>query len=110
MLVLLNKFFFVLKLTTFVFLDETYNLETGDKLTTNQMSAYVVGAGGFGGPRNSKHSVACIDPPKRNPCASFTQKTSPDQVRKLINILILEYFEDLSRLSKKIFLRLRCTD
>lgn len=61
-------------------LDETFDVATGDKLTTNQMSAFIIGAGGFGGPRNSSHTVPCIDPPKRKPCASVTQKTSPDQV------------------------------
>ena len=63
-----------------LFLDETYDMATGDKLTTNQMSAYAVGAGGFGGPRNSSSIIPCVDPPNRKPCASVTQKTSPDQV------------------------------
>ncbi|XP_001606624.1 peroxisomal multifunctional enzyme type 2 isoform X1 [Nasonia vitripennis] len=58
---------------------ETYDVATGDKLTTNQISAFAVGAGGFGGPRNSRHLVPCVEPPKRKPCVSVTQKTSPDQ-------------------------------
>lgn len=61
--------------------DETYDVTTGDKLTTNQISAFAVGGGGFGGPRNSRHLIPCVEPPKRKPCVSVTQKTSPDQVR-----------------------------
>ncbi|XP_058795537.1 peroxisomal multifunctional enzyme type 2-like [Phymastichus coffea] len=58
---------------------ETYDVATGDKLTTCQMSAYAVGAGGFGGPRNSSNVIPCIEPPNRKPCVSVTQKTSVDQ-------------------------------
>lgn len=62
------------------FLDDTFEVSTGDKLATSQMSVFAVGAGGFGGPRNSPHVIPCVDPPKRKPCASVTQKTSRDQV------------------------------
>ncbi|XP_014237717.1 peroxisomal multifunctional enzyme type 2-like [Trichogramma pretiosum] len=58
---------------------ETFDVETGEKLATNQMSAFAVGAGGFGGPRNSPHVIPCIDAPKKKPCASVTQKTNSDQ-------------------------------
>lgn len=58
---------------------ETFDTTTGDKLTTHQMSIFVIGAGGFGGTRNSSHIIPCIDHPKRKPCASVIQKTSPDQ-------------------------------
>lgn len=45
------------------------------------MSIFVVGAGGFGGRRDSPHVIPTIEPPKRKPDASDTQKTSIDQVR-----------------------------
>ncbi|XP_012286538.1 peroxisomal multifunctional enzyme type 2 [Orussus abietinus] len=58
---------------------ETYDLKSGNKLTTGQMSIYVNGAGGFGGPRTSKYVIPPIDPPKSKPEKSVTQKTSVNQ-------------------------------
>jgi 3-hydroxyacyl-CoA dehydrogenase/3a,7a,12a-trihydroxy-5b-cholest-24-enoyl-CoA hydratase len=55
--------------------------ESGDKVISAQWSIFVVGAGGFGGKRNSEHIVPHVDPPKRKPDASLTYKTSIDQVR-----------------------------
>lgn len=43
---------------------ETYD-ENGEKLALAQMTIFVVGAGGFGGPRNSNKAVPTVDPPKR---------------------------------------------
>ncbi|XP_057365697.1 peroxisomal multifunctional enzyme type 2-like [Daphnia carinata] len=53
--------------------------ETGDKVISAQWSIFVVGAGGFGGKRNSDHIVPSVDPPKRKPDASLSYKTSIDQ-------------------------------
>ena len=55
--------------------------ESGDKVVSAQWSIFVVGAGGFGGKRNSEHIIPPVDPPKRKPDASLTYKTSIDQVR-----------------------------
>lgn len=55
-------------------------METGDILTRSQMSAYVIGAGGFNGPRNSSHVIPTLDHPKRKPDMSVLQRTNPDQV------------------------------
>lgn len=54
--------------------------ETGDKVISAQWSIFVVGAGGFGGKRNSDHIVPSVDAPKRKPDASLSYKTSIDQV------------------------------
>jgi 3-hydroxyacyl-CoA dehydrogenase/3a,7a,12a-trihydroxy-5b-cholest-24-enoyl-CoA hydratase len=86
---LLDHFIFILKFVcnfSFIYflLDETYDISTGDKLTTHQTSIFIVGASGFVSSRNSPHVIPCIDPPKRKPCVSVTEKTSPDQVSKLI--------------------------
>lgn len=58
---------------------ETFDSETGDRLARCQMSAFIVGGGGFNGPRNSPHVIPTIDPPKRNPDMSVLQKTNSDQ-------------------------------
>ena len=44
------------------------------------MSAFIVGGGGFNGPRNSPHVIPTVDPPKRKPDMSVLQKTNSDQV------------------------------
>lgn len=59
---------------------ETFDVASGEKIATSQMSVFVVGAGRFGGPRESKHTIPPVEPPKRKPCASVTQKTNTDQV------------------------------
>ena len=54
--------------------------ETGDKVVSGQWAIFVVGAGGFGGKRASDNIVPPVDPPKRQPDASLSYKTSIDQV------------------------------
>ena len=44
------------------------------------MSAFIVGGGGFNGPRNSPHVIPTVEPPKRKPDMSVLQKTNSDQV------------------------------
>lgn len=58
---------------------ETFN-EKKEKVAFNQFSIFVVGAGNFGGKRTSDSIRAPVDPPKRNPDASVSQKTGIDQV------------------------------
>lgn len=58
---------------------DSFNVANGEKLTTGQLSLYVVGAGGFQGKRTSAHDIPTADPPKRKPDASVSQKTSIDQ-------------------------------
>lgn len=63
----------------FVIQMETYDTTNGDKIATAQMSVFVIGAGGFQGKRTSTNLIPTIEPPKRKPDASVTQKTSYDQ-------------------------------
>lgn len=58
---------------------ETFNRENGEKLATGQIGVFAVGAGGFQGPRTSSHTIPTVEPPKRQPDASISQKTSHDQ-------------------------------
>ncbi|XP_008559784.1 peroxisomal multifunctional enzyme type 2 [Microplitis demolitor] len=58
---------------------ETYDVDSGDKLSVGQMVGVIKGAGGFGGPRNSKYEIPLVDAPKRKPDASVTQQTCVDQ-------------------------------
>ncbi|XP_043466254.1 peroxisomal multifunctional enzyme type 2 [Leptopilina heterotoma] len=53
--------------------------ENGDKLTTTQMSVFVIGGGGFNGKRTSPHIIPTFDHPKRKPDMSVQQKTNIDQ-------------------------------
>lgn len=56
---------------------ETY---AGNKLIfRNQLTIFVVGQGGFNGPRSSKHAIQPVPPPKRPADAVVEQKTSEDQ-------------------------------
>lgn len=59
---------------------ETYDTTNGEKIATGQLSVFIIGAGGFQGKRTSTNLVPTIEPPKRKPDASVTQKTSYDQV------------------------------
>jgi len=53
--------------------------ETGDIVLLNQMSIFVVGAGGFGGARSSEHLINVSTIPPRQPDASTEYQTSADQ-------------------------------
>ena len=63
----------------FVVQMETYDTTNGDKIATAQLSLFVIGAGGFQGKRTSTNLIPTIEPPKRKPDASVTQKTNYDQ-------------------------------
>lgn len=56
-------------------------MESGEKLAKLQMSVFIVGAGGFNGPRNSSHIIPTLEHPKRKPDMSVQQKTNVDQVK-----------------------------
>ncbi|XP_063984976.1 peroxisomal multifunctional enzyme type 2 [Diachasmimorpha longicaudata] len=58
---------------------ESFNAETGDKLTTGRIAAIAKGAGGFGGPKRSHHEIPGVETPKRTPDTSYSEQTSPDQ-------------------------------
>ena len=53
--------------------------ETGDIVLLNQMSIFVVGAGGFGGARSSEHLINVSTIPPRQADASTEYQTSVDQ-------------------------------
>ncbi|KAB7501939.1 Peroxisomal multifunctional enzyme type 2 [Armadillidium nasatum] len=53
--------------------------EKGDLIATSQWSVFVVGDGGFNGPRNSSNVVPLASPPDRKPDVVSTFKTSVDQ-------------------------------
>ncbi|XP_054466225.1 peroxisomal multifunctional enzyme type 2 [Anoplopoma fimbria] len=56
------------------------NTYSGDELICfNQFSVFVVGAGGFGGNRNSEKAKAPLPPPKRAPDAVVIDSTTRDQ-------------------------------
>lgn len=57
---------------------DTYDVN-GEKLSTGQMSAFIVGAGGFKGKRTSTFAIPTVDPPTRNPDVTVMQKTNVDQ-------------------------------
>jgi 3-hydroxyacyl-CoA dehydrogenase/3a,7a,12a-trihydroxy-5b-cholest-24-enoyl-CoA hydratase len=58
---------------------DTYNVANEEKLSTGQISIFIVGAGGFKGKRTSAHAIPTVDPPVRNPDVTVTQQTSVDQ-------------------------------
>ncbi|XP_011645848.1 peroxisomal multifunctional enzyme type 2-like isoform X2 [Pogonomyrmex barbatus] len=58
---------------------DTYNVANEEKLSSGQMSIFVIGAGGFKGKRTSTHTISTVDPPARNPDVTVTQKTNIDQ-------------------------------
>lgn len=68
---------------------ETFD-EKNEKLAFNQFSTFVVGAGKFGGKRNSDEARPTANPPKRPPDASISEKTGIDQVRKVFGDSISE--------------------
>ena len=55
---------------------------TGDPVFRNQLSVFVVGSGGFGGPRESDKAVRPAKIPARNPDLIREYTTSIDQVGK----------------------------
>ncbi|XP_075217248.1 peroxisomal Multifunctional enzyme type 2 isoform X2 [Lycorma delicatula] len=57
---------------------ETFD-ETGEQVVYEQISIFAVGNGNFNGKRNSDKEIPTVDPPKRKPDASVTEKTSRDQ-------------------------------
>ncbi|CAH1795822.1 unnamed protein product, partial [Owenia fusiformis] len=57
---------------------ETYD-EKGELVAYNQMAAFVVGSGGFGGKKSSSKAKPTVNPPKRSPDATMSEKTSIDQ-------------------------------
>lgn len=63
-------------------LDDTYNVENEEKLSTGQMSIFIVGAGGFKGKRTSIFNIPTVDPPTRNPDVTIMQQTNIDQVKR----------------------------
>ena len=54
--------------------------EDGEKVAFNQLSTFVVGAGGFGGKRSSDKAYPTQKAPNREPDSSMEEKTSIDQV------------------------------
>lgn len=58
---------------------DTYNVANEEKLSTGQISIFIVGAGGFKGKRTSTFTISTIDPPSRKPDKTITQKTNIDQ-------------------------------
>jgi multifunctional beta-oxidation protein len=60
----------------------TKDAATGEDLFYNEMTAFVRGSGGFGGPKkptNRGNATASYKPPSRNPDAVVEEKTSEDQ-------------------------------
>ncbi|XP_064607862.1 peroxisomal multifunctional enzyme type 2-like [Liolophura sinensis] len=53
--------------------------EEGERVAMNQFALFVVGAGRFGGHRNTDKAYAPVDPPSRPPDATVRDKTSIDQ-------------------------------
>lgn len=54
--------------------------ESGDKVAYTQMAGFIVGAGGFGGKRDSPKMIPTVDRPKRNPDFSIKEKVHHNQV------------------------------
>ncbi|GAB1867197.1 Peroxisomal multifunctional enzyme type 2 [Camponotus japonicus] len=58
---------------------DTYNVANEEKLSTGQISIYIIGAGGFQGKRTSTHAISTVDPPGRKPDVTVIQQTNVDQ-------------------------------
>lgn len=63
-----------------ILLDDTYNVANEEKLSTGQISIYIIGAGGFQGKRTSAYAISTVDPPSRKPDVTVIQQTNVDQV------------------------------
>lgn len=61
------------------FIAETFD-ENGEKIIYNQVVAFVVGAGNFGGKKQTSRIVPVIEAPTRDPDTYFVDKTLIDQV------------------------------
>jgi len=53
--------------------------EAGDKVAYTQLAGFIVGAGGFGGKRDSAKAVPTVDHPRRNPDLTVTQAVHHNQ-------------------------------
>ena len=53
--------------------------ESGEVVAVNQSSIFVVGDGGFGGPRTSEHTIDVAKVPDRVPDKISVHKTNDDQ-------------------------------
>ncbi|XP_011883623.1 PREDICTED: peroxisomal multifunctional enzyme type 2-like [Vollenhovia emeryi] len=62
-----------------IFLDDTYDVANEEKLSSGQISIFIVGAGGFKGKRSSTFAIPTVDPPARKPDATVMQRTNVDQ-------------------------------
>ncbi|XP_071638603.1 peroxisomal multifunctional enzyme type 2 isoform X1 [Temnothorax longispinosus] len=58
---------------------DTYDVANEEKLSTGQISIFIVGIGGFKGKRTSTFTIPIVNPPTRNPDVTVTQQTSVDQ-------------------------------
>jgi len=64
-------------------LDDTYNVVNGEKLSTGQISIFIIGVGNFKGKRTSTFTIPTVDPPNRKPDETVMQQTSIDQVKNV---------------------------
>ncbi|XP_011685973.1 PREDICTED: peroxisomal multifunctional enzyme type 2 [Wasmannia auropunctata] len=58
---------------------DTYDVASGEKLSTGQISTFIVGSGGFKGKRTSTFIIPTVDPPTRKPDVTVMQQTNVDQ-------------------------------
>ncbi|CAG0897269.1 unnamed protein product [Darwinula stevensoni] len=55
------------------------NDESGNRVAFNQFGVFIVGQGGFGGPRKTEKAIPIRDPPSREPDKTFSFKTGVNQ-------------------------------
>jgi len=63
-------------------LDDTYDVASGEILSTGQISIFIVGINAPYAKRTSQYNIPIIDHPDRNPDATIIQETNVDQVRE----------------------------
>jgi hypothetical protein len=63
-------------------LDDTYDVTSGEILSTGQISVFVVGVNVPYAKHTSQYIIPTIDHPARNPDATVIQETNVDQVRE----------------------------